>query len=337
LETILKIENLTKLFPLRGTNLFSRKALFLHAVDGIDLEIQKGETFGIVGESGCGKTTLGRLILRLEKPTSGKIIYKNQDISSLNHIDMKQVRRNMQMIFQDPYSSLDPRKNILNTIAEPIRVHHLAKNNLEIKEKVLAGLRTVELPATEDFLAKLPGELSGGERQRVGIARVLVLGADFIIADEPVSMLDASVKAGIVSLLIDLKEKIGLTYIFITHEIGLAYYICDRIAAMYLGKIVEIGKAEDIVNRQVHPYTKLLMEATPPLHPDDKWGKKILDRGELSSCIEPPPGCRFHPRCSQVRDICRVEEPRLTEVGAFHYVACHQFSGSENDANNNKK
>jgi len=323
LETVLKITDLTKLFPVRSGRIFGGKSRFLHAVDGVNLEIYKGETFGIVGESGCGKTTLGRLMLHLEKPTSGKIIFNGRDISCLNPSEMKEMRRHMQMIFQDPYSSLDPRKNILNTIAEPLYVHHMAKNSAEIREKVIAALKTVDLPVNESFLGKIPGELSGGERQRVGMARVLVMGAEFIIADEPVSMLDASVKAGIISLFIGLKQKIGLTYIFITHEIGLAYYICDRIAAMYLGKVVELGKAEEVVNTPLHPYTSLLMEAIPPLKPDKEWGKKIIEHGELPLYIEPPSGCRFHPRCSQAQDICRTREPDLTEVSPNHFVSCH--------------
>jgi len=322
-ETVLKVVNLRKLFPAKKSSLFKRKRQFIHAVDDVSFDIKKGETFGIVGESGCGKTTLGRLILRLIEPTSGKIFFKDQDITSLNRAGMKRLRRQMQMIFQDPYSSLDPRKNILNIIAEPLQVHNIAKNGLIIKEKVQESLRLVELPTSENFLAKVPDELSGGERQRVGVARVLVLGAEFIVADEPVSMLDASVKAGVTSLLMGLKQKIGLTYIFITHEIGLAYYICGRIAVMYLGKIVELGKAEEIINEPLHPYTRLLMEATPPLHPDDKWGKKVLERGELPFSIEPPSGCRFHPRCTQVQSICEVEEPAMIEVMPKHYVACH--------------
>lgn len=329
METELKVTDLKKLFPIRSGNLFSRKSYYLPAVDGVNLEVYKGETFGIVGESGCGKTTLGRLILRLEKPTSGKIFFKGRDISYFNRSEMKQTRRHMQMIFQDPYSSLDPRKTILNTIAEPLYVHHMAKNRMEMKEKVREALKVVDLPTNESFLEKIPGELSGGERQRVGMARVLVMGAEFIIADEPVSMLDANVKAGIISLFIGLKQKIGLTYIFITHEINLAYYICDRIAVMYLGKIVELGKAEEVVNTPLHSYTRLLMEAIPPLKPDNEWGKRIVERGELPRYIEPPSGCRFHPRCSQVQDICRVREPELVQMSPDHYVSCHMKLASK--------
>ncbi len=328
METVLRVADLRKLFPAKRSNLFKRKRQFIHAVDGVTFEVKKGETFGIVGESGCGKTTLARLILRLVEPTSGKVFFKDQDITSLNRSEMKRLRRQMQMIFQDPYSSLDPRKNILNIVAEPLRVHNIAKEGSIIKEKVREALELVDLPASESFLAKMPDELSGGERQRAGVARTLILGAEFIVADEPVSMLDANVKAGVTSLMMGLKQKIGLTYIFITHEISLAYYICDRIAVMYLGKIVELGNAVEIVNLPLHPYTRLLMEAVPPLRPDDKWGATISERGELPLFIEPPSGCRFHPRCSRAQDICKVEEPELVEVRGGHYVACHYKNSS---------
>jgi oligopeptide/dipeptide ABC transporter ATP-binding protein len=321
-ETVLEVIDLRKLFPAKTSGLFNKKREFIHAVDGVSFDVFKGETFGIVGESGCGKTTLGRLILHLEEPTGGQVFFKNQNIASLNSPEMKKLRRQMQMIFQDPYSSLDPRKSILSIIAEPLQVHNIVKDSSEIKEKVLESLKTVDLPTSDDFLSKIPGELSGGEMQRVGIARVLVLGVEFIIADEPVSMLDASVKAGITSLLMGLKQKIGLTYIFITHEIGLAYYVCDRIAAMYMGKIVELGTAEEVINQPLHPYTRLLMEAVPPLHPDANWGKKVIERGELPFYV--PTGCRFHPRCAQAQDRCRMQEPELVECGKNHFIACYR-------------
>ena len=278
METVLKIIDLKKLFP-KGSKLFSRKHQFIHAVDGVTFEVKKGETFGIVGESGCGKTTLARLVLRLVEPTSGEIFFKDQDITSLNRSEMKRLRRQMQMIFQDPYSSLDPRKNALNIVAEPLRVHSIAKDVFILTENGGETLELVGLPTSESFLAKMPDELSGGERQRVGIARALILGPEFIVADEPVTMLDASVKAEITSLMAGLKQKIGLTYIFITHEIGLAYYICDRIAVMYLGKVVELGNAEEIIRIPLHPYTRLLMKALPPLQPDEKWSAAISERG----------------------------------------------------------
>ena len=323
MESIYRVEDLKKFFPIKGGGLFKKKHRFVHAVDGVSFEIMKGETFGIVGESGCGKTTLARLLLRLIEPTSGRIFFHDQDVTSLNRKEMKNLRRKMQMIFQDPYSSLDPRKTILNIVAEPLKVHKMVSNG-SVAERVKEALDLVDLPTSDEFLGKVPDELSGGQRQRIGIARTLVLGAEFIVADEPVSMLDASVKAGITSLMMDLKKKIGLTYVFITHEIGLAYYTCDRIAVMYLGKVVELGKADDVIGSPLHPYTRLLMEAIPPLQPDEQWGKTITERGELPLFIEPPDGCRFHPRCKWAEDVCTRDEPGLVSVTDNHYVACRE-------------
>ena len=321
MDTIYRVEKLKKLFPVKRRSIFERTRRFIHAVDLVTFDIKKGETFGIVGESGCGKTTLARMLLRLEEPTSGKIFFKGQDITSVDRQELKNLRKKMQMIFQDPYSSLDPRKTIQNLVAEPLKVHKVVQD-MTREEKVKEALALVDLPTTEDFLGKVPDELSGGQRQRVGIARALILGAEFIVADEPVSMLDASVKAGITSLLIDLKQRIGLTYVFITHEIGLAYYTCDRIAVMYLGKIVELGKAEEVIRKPLHPYTQLLMEAIPPLQPDEQWGKTITERGELPLFVEPPKGCRFHPRCPAAKDQCTMDEPELNEITKGHHVAC---------------
>ena len=267
---------------------------------------------------------LGRLVLKLIEPTGGKLFLKDQEITSLKQSAMKPYRRHMQMIFQDPFSSLNPRKNILSLISEPLKVHNMCHNKNAITEKVKEALQLVDLPCTDNFLAKMPDEISGGERQRIGIARALIIGAEFIVADEPVSMLDASVKAGVTALLMKLKQKIGLTYIFITHEIALAYYLCDRIAVMYLGKIVELGNAVDVIKTPLHPYTKLLMEAIPPLYPDAKWGDTILDRGELQSLTDRPSGCSFYPRCFQADKICENKQPEMTSSQDGHYVTCHQ-------------
>ena len=321
METIYRVEELKKLFPVKRRGIFERTRRYIHAVDEVSFNINKGETFGIVGESGCGKTTLARMLLRLEEPTSGKIFFKGQDITSVDRQELKNLRKKMQMIFQDPYSSLDPRKTIYNLVAEPLKVHKVVQD-ITREEKVKETLALVDLPITEDFLGKVPDELSGGQRQRIGIARALILGAEFIVADEPVSMLDASVKAGITSLMIDLKQRIGLTYVFITHEIGLAYYTCDRIAVMYLGKIVELGNAEEVIRKPLHPYTQMLMEAIPPLQPDEQWGKTVTERGELPLFVEPPKGCRFHPRCPAAKDPCSMDEPELKEITQGHYVAC---------------
>jgi oligopeptide/dipeptide ABC transporter ATP-binding protein len=303
-ETIYRVEELKKLFPVKRRSIFERTRRYIHAVDNVSFDIKKGETFGIVGESGCGKTTLARMLLRLEEPTSGKIFFKDQDITSVDRQELKNLRKKMQMIFQDPYSSLDPRKTIYNLVAEPLKVHKANRDGTR-EEKVKEALALVDLPTTEEFLGKVPDELSGGQRQRIGIARALILGAEFIVADEPVSMLDASVKAGITSLMIGLKQRIGLTYVFITHEIGL-----------------ELGKAEEVIRKSLHPYTQLLMEAIPPLQPDEQWGKTITERGELPLFVEPPKGCRFHPRCPTAKDRCTMDEPELKEITKGHLVAC---------------
>jgi oligopeptide/dipeptide ABC transporter ATP-binding protein len=324
LEAIFKAERLRKLFPVRKGGLFKSKTLHIHAVDDVSFNIHKGETFGIVGESGCGKTTLGRLVLRLTEPSGGKIYFKGQDITELDQREMKRFRRQMQMIFQDPFSSLNPRKNILYLISEPLKLHKVCNDRQSMVEKVREALGLVDLPQTEEFMGKMPDEISGGERQRVGIARALIVGAEFIVADEPVSMLDASVKAGITSLMMGLKNKIELTYIFITHELAVAHYLCDRIAVMYLGKIVELGSAEAVIKHPLHPYTKLLMDALPPLYPDGDWANTILERGELPFFIEPPPGCRFHPRCVEAEEKCKHEKEELTEVQNGHFVTCYK-------------
>jgi len=321
LEEILRVRDLRKFFPIKGTSLLRRKRRYIHAVDGVSFHINRGETFGIVGESGCGKTTLARLLLRLTEPSGGKIYYEGQDITSLDRKGLKELRKKLQMIFQDPYSSLDPRKTIFHIVAEPLKVHRVAHGRA-LEEKIKEALALVDLPASRDFLEKVPDELSGGQRQRVGIARALVLGVEFIVADEPVSMLDASVKAGVTSLLMNLKQRIGLTYVFITHEIGLAYHTCDRIAVMYLGKIVELGKAESVIKSPLHPYTRLLMDAIPPLLPDEQWGQRVSERGEIPLSIEAPKGCRFHPRCALAGRECLLDEPGLEEVTSGHYVAC---------------
>jgi len=321
-NVVVKANNIYKYFRVRTRSGFRGKRRYVHAVDGVDFEVTKGQTFGLVGETGCGKTTIGRLLLRLEKLDRGEIYLKGTDISHIGSRKMKEMRRHAQMIFQDPFSSLNPMKNIFWAIAEPLRVHGINNDGSGIKEKVSEMLDTVGLP--QDFASKLPDELSGGEKQRVGIAQALALGADFIVCDEPVSMLDASIKAGIVSLLMKLREKFDLTYVFITHELGVAYGICDRIAVMYAGKIVEMATTEQIIKEPLHPYTKLLIDASPPLIPDESWGSSI-PTGEVPFYIEPPSGCRFHPRCFNAEDKCKEEEPSLEEAAPGHFVACEKF------------
>jgi len=320
-EIMLKIKNLTKSFVMKKRSIFGKR-LLITAVDHVNLEINKDETFGIVGESGCGKTTLSRLILRLIKADSGQIFFNDTDINSLNNRQIKEFRKNAQMIFQDPYTSLDPVKSIYDIIAEPLKVHGVSRNTSKLKTMVLEILENVGLPASQDFLQNNPRELSGGQRQRVGIARSLVLHPKFIVADEPISMLDASVKAEIISLMLKLKTIQELTYVFVTHEMSVAYCICDRIGVMYAGKILELGPTEEVIKKPLHPYTDLLVRSVPPLYPDEAWGKSILE-GEVPYQTEISAGCRFHQRCNDVKDICRVRAPDFKEVKTAHYTACH--------------
>ncbi|MCX6013084.1 MAG: ABC transporter ATP-binding protein [Chloroflexi bacterium] len=321
MDSYFKVVQLKKLFPIKKRGQFFGKRQYLHAVDGVDLEVKKGKIYGVVGESGCGKTTLARLVMQLEKPTSGQMFFKGEDITNISRSQMKELRRHMQMIFQDPFGSLNPVMTIFNTVAEPVYVHHLSHNKSETKDMVRKALETVGLHSTDELLNKRPGELSGGERQRVGIARALILKPEFIVADEPVSMLDASIRADIISLLMKLRTEKDLTYFFITHELGVAKVICDRIVVMYAGRIVEVANAKDIIDDPLHPYTKLLIDSIPPLCPDDTWAGKISE-GEVPYFTEPPPGCRFKVRCPIFNDNCEKEDPKLREVKAGHFVAC---------------
>jgi oligopeptide transport system ATP-binding protein len=323
-DTYFKVEHLTKLFPLRKRGQFWAKQQYVHAVDDVSFDIEKGKTFGVVGESGCGKTTLARVIMHLEQSTSGQVLFKGQDITQFNHRQVKALRRQMQMVFQDPFGSLNPVRTIHNIIAEPVRVHNIFNNSEDEVQKVREVLETVGLPSDDSILEKRPNELSGGERQRVGIARSLILGAEFVVADEPTSMLDASVQADIISLMMRLKEEKDLTYFFITHQFGMARAICDRIAVMYAGKLVELASAGQIVDHPLHPYTQLLIDAIPPLIPDPDWGKKITE-GEVPYFTVPPPGCRFHLRCPRADGLCKSEIPELIDFRNGHWVACHHL------------
>lgn len=324
MDVLFSAVDLAKSFKLRKRTIGLGKHRFVKAVDGISFDVNTGETFGLVGESGCGKTTLARLIMLLEKPTSGQIYFKGQDLTTLNRKEIKNMRRRVQMIFQDPYSSLNPVKSIYYLVAEPLKVHKICKDDDEIMERVRNTLDIVGLPSSDEMLDKRPDELSGGERQRVGIARALMLEPEFIVADEPVSMLDASVRAEIVNVLIKAKEQRNLTYVFITHEIDVAYSICDRMAVMYAGQIVELGTTEAIINKPTHPYTKLLIDAVPPIYPDEdeNWGQSIGE-GECAYYIEVPTGCKFQQRCDNAQELCRQEEPALREFEPGHCVACY--------------
>ncbi len=284
----------------------------------------RGEVFGLAGESGCGKTTTGRLLLSLEEPTSGKVIFDGTNIYEIDKKQLKNYRRQMQIIFQDPYESLNPRKSILDAVSEPINIHKLASTQEEKEDMVLKALEAVQLFPLPDLMYRFPHELSGGQRQRVAIARALMLKPKFIVADEPVSMLDVSIRTEILNLMLDLKEKFGLTYVFITHDMGVAKYMSDRIAIMYLGKIVEMGGAEDVIDKPLHPYTQALLAAVPVPDPNVKLGQ-IPIKGEISSAVRPPPGCRFHTRCPYVMDECKRKEPPLVDQGNGHFVACYLY------------
>jgi oligopeptide/dipeptide ABC transporter ATP-binding protein len=322
-ETLVKVEDLKKWFPVTAgffTTLFSRKELFLRAVDGVSFEIRRGEVFGLAGESGSGKTTTGRLILKLIEPSGGKIYFEGKDITTFSEKELKRIRRKMQIIFQDPYESLNPRMTIRNIVAEPLEVQGIRS---ESEDRVRKVLEDVELIPAEEFLYRFPHELSGGQRQRVAVARALVLDPGFIVADEPVSMLDVSIRAEVLNLMLNLVKKFNLSLLYITHDLALARHMCDRIAVMYLGKIMEIASAEKVVYEPLHPYTKALILAVPVPDPTSDRSQLVI-KGEIPSPVNPPAGCRFHTRCPvMIGEICRTKEPPLIEVGNDHYVACH--------------
>lgn len=314
---LLTIKNLKKHFSV-SAGIFGKQRGTVYAVDGVDLSIKKGETFGLVGESGCGKSTLARVVMRLTEPTSGEVIFNGVNIFHLNKKGLRNIRRKMQMIFQDPYASLNPRMAVGDIIGEALTIHKLAKGE-EKNETVLKLLDVVGLP--KDSINRYPHEFSGGQRQRIGIARALAVKPDLILADEPISALDVSIQAQILNLLQGLQKEFNLTYLFIAHDLRVVEYISDRIAVMYLGKIVEIGNAMDIYKHPVHPYTEALLSSIPEIKPEKK-KKRIILKGDIPSSLNPPSGCTFHTRCIYVREICKVEAPSLIERNR-RLASCH--------------
>jgi oligopeptide/dipeptide ABC transporter ATP-binding protein len=320
-DYLVEARNLVKYYPIRG-GVFLKEVAAVKAVDDVSLTIRSGETMGLVGESGCGKTTFGRAILRLEEPTAGEVIFKGRNLLACDSKEMRGLRKQMQIIFQDPFSSLNPRKTIAQIIGEPLLVHGM-KNRKHREERVLYLLDVVGLRPEQ--MRRYPHMFSGGQRQRIGVARALALNPELIVCDEAVSALDVSIQAQVLNLLKDLQQEFGLTYLFISHDLHVVEHISDRVAVMYLGKIVELAPSKDLYKRPLHPYSQALLSASPMPDPKRKH-KRIILKGDVPSPIDPPSGCRFHTRCIYARDLCNRKEPALREIESRHMSACH-FAG----------
>ena len=330
-ESLIQIRDLKKHFPV-SRGMFRAPTDFVHAVDGIDFDIAPGESLGLVGESGCGKSTTGRMLVKLMEPTNGSILFKDgdyhRDVANVSGSDMKAFRARVQMIFQDPYESMNPRRTIFDTVSEPLAVQKIGRVH-EREKRVLDLLRLVGLTPPENFLFRFPHELSGGQRQRVAVARALVMNPTFVVADEPTSMLDVSIRISIMELMTKLGRELGVSYLYITHDLAVARYMCDRIAVMYLGKIVEIGPTEEILARPKHPYTKALLSAVPLPDPTIK-RTPVEIKGGISKAINPGPECRFIQRCPFAAEVCRTNpHPSLEARGDRHFVACYRVEEIE--------
>ncbi|MBI1294922.1 dipeptide ABC transporter ATP-binding protein [bacterium] len=320
-DILLSVRNLKMHFPITRGIIIQRQVGSIKAVDGINFDLIRGETLGLVGESGCGKSTTGRAILQLYDPTDGAVIFEGQDLTQMKSGDLRRMRRRMQMIFQDPYASLNPRMTVGSIVGEPLEVHNIGSNRKERQERVQELLKIVGL--NPYFINRYPHEFSGGQRQRIGVARALAVNPSFIVCDEPISALDVSIQAQVINLLEDLQGDLGLTYLFIAHDLSVVRHISDRIAVMYLGKIVELSDRDELYENPMHPYTQALLSAVPIPDPEiEKKRQRIILEGDVPSPANPPKGCNFNTRCPRVMDICRQYEPAFTDVGSGHYVAC---------------